>query len=254
MLIEIFSYRFNFVMWRVRNVLQLLGMYFLWFALLTSGGNEFGYSQQLLLTYIIGTYFLQSIVFSTRTQMIGMDINQGDLSNYLMRPVNYFRYYMAKDIGDKSMNIFCSTIELSIFFYILRPPFFIQMNDLQVILFLLSIIIAVVIFFLLSSLMGFVGFWSQDIWSVRFIFGIIINFFAGGYFPLDLLPKNVFAIFQALPFQYLLYFPMKIYLGQLSFAEIWIGFVYSSFWVISLMFVTRLIWQKGLKSYSAYGR
>ncbi len=251
---EIFTYRLNFIMWRVRNVLQLLGGYFLWLAILTQDGQVLGYSSSVLLSYIFGVYILQSFIFATRTQTIGVEITQGDLVNYLIRPVNYFSFYVARDLGDKFMNFFFSIGEFLLFYILLQPPLFLQNDIRYLILFLLSIILASILYFLFSVLLSFIGFWSQDIWAPRFIFSIVIGFFAGGFFPLDMLPKYLFAIFQAMPFQYLLYFPMKIYLGQLSFGDIGLGFLLCVFWIGVFSFITKIIWERGLRVYSAYGR
>ncbi len=68
---EIATYRFNFAMWRLRTVLQLLTIYFLWLTVTPENGELFGYSRQLILTYVLGAALISSIVISTRTQEIG---------------------------------------------------------------------------------------------------------------------------------------------------------------------------------------
>src|SRR5258708_3215319 len=89
-IIEIFAFRLNFVLWRIRVVLSLLTTYFLWVSLFSSGRNLFGYSSTFMLTYILGAYFVSSLVLSTRSFGMGQDIIQGDLLNFLIRPLNYF--------------------------------------------------------------------------------------------------------------------------------------------------------------------
>src|SRR5579883_278276 len=98
---QTFTYRLNFVVWRVRVVINLLIMYFLWLAILPKGKQLFGYSQSLMLTYILGTSLLNAIVLASRSGEVGDEINNGDLSNFLLRPINYFSYWFAKDLGDK---------------------------------------------------------------------------------------------------------------------------------------------------------
>ncbi len=251
---EVFTYRVNFLMWRVRGVVILVSLYFIWLAVLPDKGTLFGYSRSLMLTYILGTSFLSAIIFSSRSYAIGDEINQGNLSNYLIRPVNYFLYWFAKDVGDKAMNIVLSLIELTLLFFLLRPPFFLQTNPFHLILFLLSLVLAIILYFLLNLLMGFIGFWSAEVWAPRFIFFMISSFLAGGYFPLDVLPKEVSFLFQTLPFGYLLFFPLKIYLGQLPLGEIERGFVISFIWVLLLFVLAKFIWIKGLRIYTAQGR
>lgn len=251
---EMLTYRASFVMWRVRNVIQLLTIYFLWSVVIPPGKVLLDYNQSMILTYILGTSLMQSIVLSSRTYAIGDEINSGNLLNFLLRPINYFKYWFAIDIGDKLMNISFSVVELGLILIILRPPIFLQTDPLHIVLFLMATSFSLVLYFFINFLLGFIGFWSPEVWAPRFIFFMVLEFLAGSLFPLDILPKTVFEIMKLLPFSYLLYFPLKIYLGQLSLPEIISGLSISLFWIFGIYFIVRFVWQKGLKSYTAYGR
>lgn len=251
---ETLVYRLNFVMWRVRTVVQLLTMYFLWLSLVPSNASLFGYDQSAILTYVLATSLVGSIILSSRSYAVGDEINTGNLSNFLLRPINYFLYWFFRDIGDKAMNILFSVAELTILFLILKPPFFIQTNSTYLFLACLSAAVAVVMYFFFNFLLGMLGFWSPEVWAPRFIFIILLNFFSGGLFPLDILPKAIFSVFQFLPFPYLLYFPIKIYLGQLTVLQILMGITVSLSWTIFLYVIVRYIWNKGLLVYTAQGR
>ncbi|MEK7517914.1 MAG: ABC-2 family transporter protein [Patescibacteria group bacterium] len=251
---ETFIYRLNFVMWRARSILQILTLYFLWASLIPSGTSIFGYNQTSMLTYILGTSLVSSIVLSSRSHAVGDEINSGNLSNFLLRPINYFFYWFARDIGDKTMNIIFAIVELSLLFAILRPPLFIQTESLYLLLTFFAIILALIMYFLFNFLLGLIGFWSPEVWAPRFIFMILLNFFAGGLFPLDILPKFIFSFFQLLPFTYLLYFPIKIYLGQVTIIEIFTGITISLFWTMLLYMIVQYVWKKGLLIYTAQGR
>lgn len=251
---ETLSYRFNFFMWRFRVVLQLLTMFFLWSALIPQNSSLFGYSQPQMLTYILGTSLMTSIVIATRTQEIGDQINNGTLSNFLIRPVSYMKYWFARDLGDKAMNLVFSIFEVSLVIFIFHPNLFIQTNPFFILLTLLACLVAMVMYFFFNYLLGLFGFWSNEVWGPRFIFWIIINFFAGSLFPLDILPKPIFVAISYLPFPYLLYFPLKIYLGQLPLPQIVQGLFVSLIWTFGLLFVCKFVWNKGLKLYGAEGK
>ncbi|MEK7571069.1 MAG: ABC-2 family transporter protein [Patescibacteria group bacterium] len=251
---EILTYRVNFVMWRMRNIIQLAGTYALWLTLLAQGDSIFGYTREMLITYILGVYLITSIVASTRTTEIGTDILNGNLSNYLIRPLNYFGYYIARDIGDKFANILLTLGELTILFLLIHPVLFIQTNILILLGFLLALFLALCLQFILYVLVSILAFWSDDVWGIRFIYLVVASFFMGAYFPLDMLPEPFFSIFQALPFQYLLYFPLKIYLGEMPLMSFITGMLVCLLWIIVLYLVTKMLWQKGIKSYTAYGR
>ncbi|MGH7245640.1 MAG: ABC transporter permease [Candidatus Levyibacteriota bacterium] len=251
---EILVYRLNFILWRMRVILQLLTVYFLWESILPQGSSLFGYNQRLMLTYILGTSFMYSMVLTSRSYAVGADINNGNLSNFLIRPINYFFYWFAKDLGDKAMNILFSIFELTVFIILLQPSLFFQTNSLYMLFTIIASLLSFIMYFFLNFLLGAIGFWSPEVWAPRFIFSIVISFFAGGMFPLDILPKPVATFFQFLPFQYLLYFPIKIYLGQLSVLSICIGLCISALWVMIFYKVLQIIWKKGLILYTAEGK
>lgn len=247
-------YRLNFVMWRVRVFLGLVTTYFLWLAVLPANGQLFGYSQNLMFTYILGTAIMSSLVLANRSYVIADDISSGNLSNFLLRPVNFFLYWFSRDIGDKAMNVIFSVVEICLVFIILKPPFIVQQNPLYVLLFIVAVFFGVSLYFLINLLLGFIGFWSSEVWAPRFILWMVISFVAGQYFPLDILPKSIFSVLELLPFSYLLYFPLKIYMGHLSIVLVLKGLVISFAWIGILSFVAFYIWKKGLKQYTAVGR
>lgn len=247
-------YRLNFVLWRVRVVMQVLVVYFLWFALFSQQKELFGYTQSMILTYVLLTSIARTFVLGTTTMEIGSIINQGDLSNFLMRPIDFFRYYIAKDTADKLLNFGFAFFEVTFLIFLLHPPIFLQTNLFVLVFAALSLCIGMGIYFSFSMIMSFLGFWTPDVWAPRFLTFVIIEFFAGTLFPLDILPKPLFIISQLLPFSYFIYFPLKVYMGQLPVSAIAHGIGGSLVWLILFWFLARLIWRRGLKVYTAEGR
>src|SRR5476649_1174410 len=123
---EIVNYRISFFIWRMRSVLQMLTLYYLWFSITNKNTSFFHYSQSQLLTYIFGTTVVVAIIFSTRTTEVANDINEGNLSNYLVRPMSYFMYIFVRDIGDKLLNILFSIVEVGLLILLLKPDLFLQ--------------------------------------------------------------------------------------------------------------------------------
>lgn len=251
---EMLTYRLNFAMWRLRMVLGFLTVYFLWSAVLPQDGELFGYSYSAMLTYILLGQLVTAIVLSTKTHEIAENINSGDLSTFLIKPFGYFKYWFFRDFGDKAMNVLFSIVELTVLFFLLKPPIFLQTNFYYLGLFVLSIILGVLMHFCISSILSLTGFWSPEVWAPRFIFYILITFFTGGMFPLDILPEPIYKVFMLLPFAYLQYFPLKIYLGNLGFGEIFQGLLISTVWTSVFFILMNLIFRAGLRSYTAVGR
>jgi ABC-2 type transport system permease protein len=186
--------------------------------------------------------------------LIGDEINTGNLSNYLLKPINYFLYYLSKDLGDKAMNIVFSIFEIGLIIFIFKPPLFFQRNPELLLFSFVSVVAALMIYFFFNILLGLVGFWSPEVWGPRFVFTIVVSFFAGSFFPLDILPKAAFNILSLTPFPYMIFFTIKIYLGTLPIIEIYKGLLISFSWVILSYLIVRSVWIKGLRAYTAQGR
>ena len=184
---------------------------------------------------------------------MGDNINNGELSQFLVRPLAYLGYWFARDIGDKLFNISFAVAELAIVYFILRPTIFLQSHVTILLLTMLAVVIAIVMNFFIGSLLGMIAFWSPEVWAPRFIFFMLVSFFAGGLFPLDILPVSLQHIFAVLPFSYLQYFPIKIYLGKLSQQELIYGFTIAIIWSLVLYSIVTIVWKRGLKMYSSEG-
>ena len=252
-----FAYRLNFVMWRVRNILQIILLFFLWSSVFKDPQTEvFGYNQEKILTYVFGILILRAIVFSARAVDVAGEISNGDITNFLLKPVNYFKYWATRDIASKILNLGFSVFEITILFLILKPNLFLQTNLLTLFAVLISLTMAVILFFCLLFITNMSAFWMpENGWAAQFLFiAIITDFLSGGVFPLDILPLAFQKVLYSTPFPYLLFFPLQVYLGKIAGLEVIRGLVTSFAWVFILFVAVKFIWEKGLRRYSAEGR
>ncbi len=249
---EFFTYRLNFVMWRVRQIFVFLIPYFLWRSVLGTGGEIYGYEFAGIMTYLFGTTILRSLVMGSRTVDLGWMINSGYLSIPLMKPLSIFRFFFARDLADKLFNLSFIFIEIPIILLIFHPPVFLQSNLLSLLIFLLSMIFSILIYFFINIIFGSLAFWTRDIWAPRFLLMIIMEFATGAMFPLDMLSSSITKILYFTPFPYLLFVPLKLYLGEMPNPMLFL--LAQLAWLVALYFFARFVWQKGLRSYEAEGR
>ena len=252
-----FAYRLNFVMWRVRNVLQMLLIFFLWSTVFSDPSrNLFGYDRARILTYVFGILIVKAIVLSARGVDVAHEIARGELTNYLLKPVNYFRYWLTRDLSSKSLNLVFAVFEFSILFIILRPQFFFQTNIFNLIAFVGALIIGILLYFTILFVTSAVAFWTPEMaWGTQFfVIVVIIEFLSGGLFPIDILPVGLQNFLYLTPFPYLIFFPLQVYLGKFSFLFIARGLIVSIVWVVILWIIMKSVWAKGVKIYRAEGR
>lgn len=252
-----FAYRLNFIMWRVRNVIQIVIVFFLWDTIFAGPGRTiFGYDRSKVLTYVFGLMIVRAFVLSARAVDVGGEVSSGDLNNYLVKPISYFKYWLTRDLSSKALNIFFATFETVVLFLILKPPFYIQTNPFLILAFLFSLILAMLIFFYFLFITSAVPFWSpESTWGAQFLLiNVFIEFLSGAMFPLDILPAIAQKILSYTPFPYLIFFPVEVYLGKITGVQLVGGLSISLIWVFILAMVMKYIWGRGFKVYEAYGR
>lgn len=237
--------------------MQIFLIFFLWSSVFSDPTRiVFGYDQAKILTYVFGILILRAVVFSSRTVDVAGEIASGDLTNYLLKPINYFRYWFTRDLSSKALNLAFALVEGTILFLILRPPFFLQTDPMILLFFVSALVMAVLIYFSLLFLTSMITFWAPSSgWPVQFLFiAIVTEFLSGAVFPLDVMPALFQKIVHFLPFQYLLFFPLQIYLGKLNSSTMLSGVIIALVWTLILIMAVNWVWKKGIKNYAAEGR
>jgi len=252
-----FAYRLNFVMWRIRNIMQIFLLFFLWLTVFSDPERVvFGYDRVKILTYVFGILVVKAIVLSARAVDVGGEISRGDLTILLLKPINYFKYWLTRDLSSKALNFIFAAFEILILFLILKPPIFLQTEMVQLLGFIASLVLALLLFFGILMITNFIPFWAPEMgWASQFLIIIIVTeFLSGALFPLDILPLAIQKFLHLTPFPYLIYFPIQVYLGKVSGTLLLGGLLISLFWIFILFILMGIIWRKGLLVYRAEGR
>lgn len=249
-LANFFEYKTNFLVGRARSVILLLTLYYLWITVFGQSGSLFGYSLSQILTYVLLVQILRALVLNSRTDGIAWDIHHGSFISFLLRPISHIGYWFSLDLVYKFFEVVAAILEVWLLAWFFRIPFIWPANPP---LFVLSALLAIFLYFLIGYLVSLTAFWALEAWGPRFALGLFLEFSAGAFFPLDVLPPALALFFRLLPFYYLVFFPANIWLGRLAVPEVAIGFLAQALWLIFLWFLVRFVWAQGLRIYSAEG-
>jgi len=245
--------RSDFIFERGRSMAVLLSLFYLWSALLTNRTDVAGYSRDQMLTYVLMMTLLRAWVLSNITDRIPAEISQGKLSELLLRPISHQGYWATQDAASKMLAIGSAVIELSLFMLIVRPPLLGPPSVAGAFMFALSILLAMVMYFQMSYMLGGLGFWTAQSWGPRFCFEVLLEFSAGAYFPIDILPAAAQKVIGWLPFPYLIFHPLSIYLGKAG-PETWASIIgHQVMWIAVFVLLSRKLWGVGLRRYAAEG-
>ncbi|HTK03636.1 MAG TPA: ABC-2 family transporter protein [Alphaproteobacteria bacterium] len=236
--------------------MQIIIFFFLWDAIFITNKEVFGYDKIKIFTYAFVLIIVRAMVFSSRSVDVAGQIANGELTNLILKPINYFWYWITRDFSSKLLNIIFGVFETLILIAILKPNIYFPSNPVYILAFLLSLIIAMFIFFNLSMLTSFVPFWVPELsWGAQFLMiVVIVEFLSGASFPLDIFPNTIYQILRLTPFPYLVFIPIKIYLGNFSYAVVAQSLVIGLIWCVILWKIMNYVWKKGLKIYEGVGR
>jgi ABC-2 type transport system permease protein len=107
--------------------------------------------------------------------------------------------------------------------------------------------------FFTSYAMAMLAFWVLEVSTFIFILFAFEYIASGHLFPLDILPHGLAQALFFTPFPYQMYFPVGIYMGKITGADLARGLLVQFAWVAATYWFARFMWHRGLKRYSAVG-
>ncbi|MFN0118353.1 MAG: ABC transporter permease [Elusimicrobiota bacterium] len=245
--------RSEFLFERIRALSILISLYFLWNAVFSGRTTVMGYTQVQMMTYLFLMTFLRALVLACVTDRIPSEISRGKISEILLKPLSHMKYWAVQDIANKSLHLISSSVELLIILFIIPYPLLGPVDLQGFLAFLVAVLGGMILYFQMSYALGVMGFWTAQSWGPRFCFEIVLEFCAGAFFPIDVLPLVAQKILMFTPFPYLVYYPVMLYLGKGTptlFLQI---FSAQIFWILFLGLTLKWLWHKGLKFYGAEG-
>lgn len=225
-------------------------------ALFHSSGKPLiaGYTQQGLMLYYIFATLTSRIVQSGELDMAtAQEIYDGSLSRYLLYPIPYAAVKYAQQWGALAPQL----MQLALF-GLLAPFLMGQGEDTHIsaatiAMYLVSLVIANLLHFILMLPIQAVAFWADNVWSLAVAMRFITSLFGGLMVPIELFPAWARPAIEALPFTHLFGAPTRALLGKLSFAEWALGLGVAACWCLVIAIITRWVWRRGELQYTGVG-
>lgn len=249
-------YRGDFALGTLMRFLPFVTQIFLWAAVFAANGDRLiaGYSYREFIAYYLLTII--SRAFSSMPGLasgIALEIRDGTVKKYLIQPIDMIGFLLLKRIAHKLVYYIVAAGPFALVFYLCRG-FFDGWPPAPVMLaFILSLLMAFLMGFFLEAMIGMIGFWFLEVSSLLFVYMLFNFFFSGHMFPIDMLPGNFRTLVELMPLQYLAYFPAAVFLGKIQGDDLVRGLWIEAGWLIFFAVLCRLMWNAGLRRYSAYG-
>jgi ABC-2 type transport system permease protein len=252
------TYRFNYLTRTLFSFVPLFAMISLWRTISASNGEGHVLAAGFTEAQIIFYYIMVAIVdvFTAVNEddwQIAADIREGNISQFLLKPVDYLTYRLCLFFSGRIAFISMASVPLAIFVFCFRDYFVAPPDAAAFLGFLCSLALTALLQFFLSYSMALLAFWVLEISTFIFILFAFEYLASGHLFPLSMLPPALQHALAFTPFPSMLYVPISIYLGKVSGSGIALGLLTQLFWVAMMYSLARFMWSRGIKKYAAFG-
>lgn len=250
------QYRFAILIWAVWGFVGPLVSLAIWSAAshgapITNHSNGVSYSRGDFAAYFLVYMIMGHLTMSWDAFEFAFRIQSGSLSPRLLKPLHPIHTDIASNMAFK----LCTSVMILpawiLLFILLRPT-----PPQSVASFLLAIpalLLAGIMRYLWQYSLALTAFWTTRVEAVNQLYFTLDSFLAGRIAPLALMPGwlGLLAIYS--PFRGMGAFPVELALGRVPAAQIAPGFALQLVWLAAGIVVLRLLWEAGIRQYSAVG-
>jgi ABC-2 type transport system permease protein len=187
-------------------------VYLAFYREVNAGEQVAGYALDQVLTYVWVAQSLISVIAIWGWWDIALAIRSGDVVADLMKPFDYYLYWLSRDLGRAGSQVLlrgAPTFVVGALFFDLALP----ASPGRWLAFAASVPLAVLVSFGLRFLVNVSAFWLIDVIGTRAFVYAIVNFFSGQYIPLVFFPDWLRLLADLLPFRAMVMSPVEALLG-----------------------------------------
>ena len=236
------AYRLRYYTGIVTYFIYVSVYYFIWKAIFAHSARIEGFDFSQILTYIAVGWVIRSFYFNNIDQDMAQQVMEGKLAMDLIKPVNTQSMYVAQAFGEALFRLLLLTapaaVVLLLVYPLRRPASFAHFAA-----FFASVVLS---FFIVAGINFAVGTLAIRLKSILGLLRakyFLLELFSGLLLPISFFPHAAQRLLAAMPFQYISYVPVLIYLGKINGAGIWTALGLQLFWVIALLLVGDVMWR-----------
>jgi len=247
------QYRVDLVLWMLAETSVPLISLAIWYNV--AGQASTGPSQQQVLTYYLAVLVTKIISDAWVGAFLAQEILDGSIVKALLRPLGTLWYHIANNIIEKAMKLILPVIVLTWLLIQYRYLFTTATYQISTIsLFVISLILAATMQFILETILAFLAFWFEDVMQLRRYKVMLDEIASGILIPLSFLPAYAVTFLNFLPFRYIIAGPAEIISGQTVGLAPLSLIAIQLIWIVALIACAIVLWRLGLRRYAIPGQ
>jgi ABC-2 type transport system permease protein len=201
------------------------------------------YSLEQMIWYFAVTIFVWIFTVNFADRRMSQYILSGELGPLLLRPISIYQYELANAIALRTVGVLFEFLPDMVIYSLIYPPTFLTFTSFSK--FLIVIIPAFLLNFLIKYLTGLSAIITQNSSSMNRVVGTLIALLGGAMIPLDFFPLWLQRVCDFLPFKYIFYEPVQFFInrGHATTTEALLHVLLMQFlWLIGLYILIRIVW------------
>lgn len=242
------EYRAELLLWALSNSLPFILMG-AWYQ--AAGRADMPLTPVEFARYFLAVFLVRQLTVVWVIWEFEQDVVRGRLSHFLLLPADPVWRYVAAH-GAERLARAPFTVGLVALFFVLFPAAFFVPSLVDAALFLLFVVLAFTLRFVIQYTIAMLCFWTERAASAETLWFIVYMFLSGAIAPLEMFPPAFAAVVQWTPFPWLIWAPAQLLVGNEAF-DVWFGLAVVGGWTAAFAILNRALWRRGLLRNSAMG-
>lgn len=229
--------------------------YFIWKAVYAGNAAEGlinGYSLSDMLTYISVGWVARSCYFSNIDDEMDDLVRTGQISIYLLRPVNFQAMMFAQAAGESVFRALFFSVPIAVTLWLLFP-IELPANLAAFSMFVLSTVLGFLVLAALNFLVGLLAFSFKSIDGIMRAKYNLTQLASGLLLPISFFPLWFQQILDLLPFKAIAFVPLQFYLSKIPAHEIGAVFASQFIWFAALSLLGCFFWSRAMARLTVQG-
>jgi ABC-2 type transport system permease protein len=245
--------------YRAANVIWLMGMIMepviylaVWSAVAQAqGGSVSGFSPSDFAAYYLVYAWVNQFTSDWHMWEFDSRIQHGQLAFQLLRPVHPIHGDVAENLAHKvsqQVTMLPVLIVLWLVFHARAP-----VEPWALAMLVPALALAFAVRFLWEWSLALVAFWTTRISAVNRTYFVALMFLSGRVAPVGLLPHALQTAGDALPFRWMVSFPVELLIGRVTPHQAAFGLLAQLGWIAAGGTVLRLLWPLAVRRFASVG-
>ena len=210
-----------------------------------------GLNRGEFVAYYLVLILVNQLTYSQTNWTVGDLIRYGQMNRLLVRPLSPLYDALSSEVAGKVVYMVFDVPIVAVLALILRPE--LHLTPRNALAFIPALGLAWMLRFFWGYWIALLAFWATRADALLAVQDALIFLLAGQVAPVALLPVGLRSVAIALPFRYMVGFPVEVLTGQLDTSGLWAGFAFQAGWLVIALTLSALVWRVGVKRYSAVG-